>query len=455
VLGPALLRRTILACAACVAFGFGASSSGADPGPLVSLEVAPAHFSPNGDRRKDASTLTVSVSQPAAVDVRALDRAGNVVRVLADDYPVERAIGIVWDGLTADGRRAADGIYQFVVEARDQVGQVTSAAARVRVDTDSPRLAWRSRGGSVGAAALTVRFRLRDASAPLSGRFRVLSAYGRAVRPPVRRRLAAATGSITLTRRAILALAPGVYRVQAVINDAAGNRSAATLSPAYRFDRGVRTRVVARVQNAGRHVALTFDDCASASSWASILATLARAQVKGAFFCPGNIVRTSPGLAARTVRAGHTIGAHGWDHALLTAAGYGGSLWRLRREWDVWWRWRQAATPYFRPPYGAYNSSVLAAAGDAGYRYTVVWDIDTRDWTTPGVGAIVSRSVRPTRSGSIILLHVKPQTAHALPGIIRGLRARGLRPIGLDELLHRRGASASPGGWSARLGGRE
>jgi hypothetical protein len=105
--------------------------------------------------------------------------------------------------------------------------------------------------------------------------------------------------------------------------------------------------------------------------------------------------------------------------------------------------------PYFRPPYGAYNSAVLSAAATAGYRYTVLWDVDTRDWTNPGPSAIVSRAVNPATAGSIILLHVKPETARALPLIIRRLRNRGLTPISLEELIHRRGAISSRGGWSA------
>ncbi len=113
--------------------------------------------------------------------------------------------------------------------------------------------------------------------------------------------------------------------------------------------------MVARVDNAGPHVALTFDDCFFPSSWNSILRTLARNRVNAAFFCPGYLVRAFPDLAARTVRAGHTIGSHGWDHALLASA-YGNILWRLKRDRNVWWRWREAAVPYFRPPYGAYNS---------------------------------------------------------------------------------------------------
>ena len=416
--------------------------------PVVRALLAPTYFSPNGDGRKDATVLTVAVRERALVDIRVLDRAGNLVDVLADDLAIEGGIRVPWNGRSADGARARDGAYRLVVEALDAAGNAASTAATIRLDTTAPRLTWRSRADIVGVVSLKVSFRMYDASAPFSGHFRLVNAYERVVRT-WQRRLSPGAGSSTLARRTLLSIAPGVYRVGAVISDAAGNRSSARLSPAYRLDHSARTRVVARVDNAGPHVALTFDDCFFPSSWNSILRTLARNRVKAAFFCPGYLVRAFPDLAARTVRAGHTIGSHGWDHALLPASAYGNILWRLKRDRNVWWRWREAAVPYFRPPYGAYNSTVLSAAAAAGYRYTVVWDVDTRDWTNPGPSAIVSRAVQPARAGSIILLHVKPQTASALPLIIRRLRNRGLTPIGLDELIHRRGAMSSRSGWSA------
>ncbi len=417
--------------------------------PVVGASLASTHFSPNGDGRKDATALTLAVRETVLVDVRILDRTGNLVGVLVDDLVVEREIRVPWDGRSADGARAPDGAYRLVVDARDAAGNAASTAATVRLDTTAPRLTWGSRADTEGAASPKFPFRLQDASAPLRGQFRLVNAYGRVVRSWERRRLSLGAGSSTLARRTVRAIVPGVYRVGAVINDAAGNQSSARLSPAYRLDHSVRTRLVARVDNAGPYVALTFDDCFFPSSWDSILRTLARNRVKATFFCPGNRVQASPDLAARTVRAGHTIGSHGWDHALLSASGYGNILWRLKRDCNIWWRWREAAVPYFRPPYGAYNSTVLSAAAAAGYRYTVVWDVDTRDWTNPGPSAIVSRAVQPATAGSIILLHVKPQTARALPLIIRGLRNRGLTPIGLDELIHRPGAVWARNGWSA------
>jgi peptidoglycan/xylan/chitin deacetylase (PgdA/CDA1 family) len=34
----------------------------------------------------------------------------------------------------------------------------------------------------------------------------------------------------------------------------------------------------------------------------------------------------------------------------------------------------------FRPPYGAWDADLLIGAGAAGYRWTVLWDVDTIDW---------------------------------------------------------------------------
>ncbi len=320
--------------------------------PVVSASLAATSFSPNGDGRKDATVLTVASSEAGVVDIRVLDRAGNLFAVLADDLVIEHGLRLPWDGRSTDGARVPDGAYRLVIDAGDRAGNAASTAATVRVDTTAPRLRWNSRSGIVGAASLKISFRIHDASAPLRGNFRLVNPHERVVRSWGRRRLARGAGSSTLARRTLRAIEPGVYRVRAVINDAAGNRSAVRLSPAYRLDHSVRTRLVARVDNAGRHVALTFDDCFSPSSWSSILRTLARNRVKAAFFCPGYLVRASPGLALRTVRAGHTIGSHGWDHALLSASGFGNILWRLERDRNVWWSWREAAVPYFRPPMG-------------------------------------------------------------------------------------------------------
>lgn len=68
----------------------------------------------------------------------------------------------------------------------------------------------------------------------------------------------------------------------------------------------------------------------------------------------------------------------------------------------------------------------------------VLFSVDTRDWSRPGVTAIV-RQALTARDGQIIALHDaggdREQTVRALPLIVKGLRARGLEPVTLDELV--------------------
>ena len=92
----------------------------------------------------------------------------------------------------------------------------------------------------------------------------------------------------------------------------------------------------------------------------------------------------------------------------------------------------------FRPPGGAVNSSVIATAGSLGMR-TINWDVDPRDWSTPGTGAIYCNIVANARPGSIILMHdgggPRGETLAALPAIIDTLRARGYGFATVSELL--------------------
>ncbi len=64
---------------------------------------------------------------------------------------------------------------------------------------------------------------------------------------------------------------------------------------------------------------------------------------------------------------------------------------------------------------------------------------DTEDYTLPGADAIARTAVDGAKPGSIVLMHDgggdRSETVAALPAIIRGLRAKGLRPVTLPQLL--------------------
>lgn len=227
----------------------------------------------------------------------------------------------------------------------------------------------------------------------------------------------------------------GVYRAQLVAVDADGRRRE-TQYRIFRVERPVRARTIYRVEGAGRRIALTFDDCNFAGAWRDILATLAKRDLLATFFCLGLDVQRFPVAARRTLAAGHTIGSHSFRHPDLAYVPSG----VIRSELDLtaraWWGVARATpAPYLRPPYGDFDAQVLEIAGDLGYAACVLWDVDPSDYRRPGAGVIASRVLGAVRPGSIVLLHVLPQTAEALPAILRGLRERHLHPVSLAELL--------------------
>lgn len=93
------------------------------------------------------------------------------------------------------------------------------------------------------------------------------------------------------------------------------------------------------------------------------------------------------------------------------------------------------STPrYFSPHRGEWNPGVLAASRALGHEL-VLWSLDTIDWRQPTVATIVRRIVPRLHPGDIILMHPTASTVAALPRIIAGIRAAGLQPVTLDQLL--------------------
>jgi peptidoglycan/xylan/chitin deacetylase (PgdA/CDA1 family) len=428
-----------------VAFGAALALSSAQAAPpAVQLSVTPPAFSPNGDGLKDKVRVHVAVDQPGDLTVLVRQGGQTVATLGTRTFIQPGTASFPWMGLKGDGQPFPDGTY--TVKAKLKIAEVPTqtAMAPVLLDTTPPAVSpphispVKLRHG-----ALTVRARVLDLMASVRLRLLLYGVDGK--RMSAGTRVVVPTGEARLRWHSVGQRLPGAYRVAISASDGLGNVSVSKQRPLL-VEHAVHTRIWARFRGVGRHIALTFDDCNFVGAWSSILHTLHRSHIHATFFCPGQRVLAEPGLARKTLAAGHAVGSHGWDHANFPTLSYGAQFWRLERDRDTWWRVaRAAATPMFRPPYGAYNRSTIAAAGKAGYAATVLWDVDPRDWSSPGVSAIISRVVGGTRAGSIVLMHVVPETAAALPTIISRLKARHFKPVTLPQLA--RMGRPSPGGW--------
>ena len=204
--------------------------------------------------------------------------------------------------------------------------------------------------------------------------------------------------------------------------------------------------LVTNGSRAGGAVALTFDLGGRTDPALAIVSWLRDHGVPATIFVTGSTVDSS--LAAReviaTVNANpglFDLGNHSYSHpdmTALSAAQVTAEVQRAERAIAAYAG--QPTRPLFRPPFGAWDAAVLAGVGAAGYRLSVMWDVDTIDWPIsqggPTAGRIAAKVVANASAGSIVLMHLGGyETLDALPGIVSGLQARGLRLVTLGSLL--------------------
>jgi peptidoglycan/xylan/chitin deacetylase (PgdA/CDA1 family) len=174
-------------------------------------------------------------------------------------------------------------------------------------------------------------------------------------------------------------------------------------------------------------IALTFDDGPHPTWTPQVLNILDYLQVKATFFVVGENVERYPGLVAEIQRRGHSVQNHTYTHPDLVTLSNDQVDLELRRN-HIELRDAGVSKPNcLRPPYGSYDQRIDLLA-EARSLELVLWDVDTRDWSRPGVPAIIDRATE-AGSGDIILFHDgggdRSQTVEALPEVILELDERG------------------------------
>jgi peptidoglycan/xylan/chitin deacetylase (PgdA/CDA1 family) len=206
----------------------------------------------------------------------------------------------------------------------------------------------------------------------------------------------------------------------------------------------------AQVVSAGsasvRAVALTFDAGADRGYAALILRTLERAHVRASFGMTGLWARSNKDLLRRMVRDRDTLINHTYDHRSFTGLSTRAApLTVAQRTWEIQQTEKvvrsltgRSTKPFFRPPYGDYDQATIALAGRLGYRYMVMWTVDSLGWDHLSRAAILQRCLAGARPGVIFLMHVgiQSQDALALPQLIAALKREGYRFVTVDKLVH-------------------
>jgi peptidoglycan/xylan/chitin deacetylase (PgdA/CDA1 family) len=192
---------------------------------------------------------------------------------------------------------------------------------------------------------------------------------------------------------------------------------------------------------ASDEVAITFDDGPDVSATPAIMKILDAAKVKGSFFVVGKTLDASPQMVRALVADGQLVGNHSYHH----------DEWRwldprypeLERTQKAFARELGTCPVWFRPPHGQRTPLMARVVKDHGMRMAM-WDVSVSDRGKNDPQAIADKVLASVKGGSIIDLHAGldgTSAAHraavvgALPLILDGLRARGLRPVRLDKLI--------------------
>jgi peptidoglycan/xylan/chitin deacetylase (PgdA/CDA1 family) len=234
-----------------------------------------------------------------------------------------------------------------------------------------------------------------DAHRPAAGRADALTAGGRSARYP------------GASRPHVAGTAPGQPQ----------------LAVARRGERPLRT-----IDDGSKAIALTIDDGPDPVYTPQVLALLARYRVTATFSMIGIEAQAHPAVAREVAAAGHLIVNHTWTHLNLAWLPPVVVTEQMSRATDAIHAATGRIPTLFRAPYGAWSPFVLSQCARTGMA-PLGWSVDPRDWSRPGVTAIVTNIMRNTRTGSIILEHDgggnRSQTVAALKIVIPRLLAAG------------------------------
>jgi peptidoglycan/xylan/chitin deacetylase (PgdA/CDA1 family) len=186
-----------------------------------------------------------------------------------------------------------------------------------------------------------------------------------------------------------------------------------------------------------KEIALTFD-AGSDIAGIGILDVLKKHNVKATFFLTGKWAEKFPTYAKRIADEGHEIGNHSYSHPdPVQISSDQLKLEISKAEQAIKTASGKSPRPYFRFPYGSFNTSALKATGEAGYPLSIQWSLDTIDWQQPTVDVIVSRIEAGASNGDIVLMHIGGiNTPDAVDRVIPILKAQGYQLVTLNELLN-------------------
>jgi peptidoglycan/xylan/chitin deacetylase (PgdA/CDA1 family) len=279
------------------------------------------------------------------------------------------------------------------------------------VQVSGPRPASRTLTVTLPPALRVIRYR--------HGPHGVVVTLSGALRHVPHRLCGANTVSFPAPHRVAVASSPELCRARLTLTARDGEKAVVRVAvPAL-----PTTPLYAFASPAGRAVYITVDDGWTPSP--QVLAIMRSSHLPVTAFLIAQAARQDLPYWRAFVQAGGMVGDHTVSHPELTRL----SLAQATAQWGqarlALGHWLGRDPVLGRPPYGAFDPTVQAAAYRGGLTALVGWS------ATAGSGGIQTWDGRPLTAGEIVLLHWIPGLAQQLTRLLAVIRARHLHPMPL------------------------
>jgi peptidoglycan-N-acetylglucosamine deacetylase len=210
----------------------------------------------------------------------------------------------------------------------------------------------------------------------------------------------------------------------------------------------VQPNAIFNVRTKAPVVGLSFDDGPDPDYTPHVLDFLGSRDASATFFSIGVNALAHSELLARQVAEGHTIGNHTYDHAELELLSEAKVKAQIERGATALRRSGAPRPTLFRPPRG-FTDEVVGVLADADLYQTVFWTVCLEKFVNhQPIADGVAEMMTHVKPGAIILAHDggtieaprrhtndRSKTMEALPVLFDALHKRGMRGVGIPELV--------------------
>lgn len=165
-----------------------------------------------------------------------------------------------------------------------------------------------------------------------------------------------------------------------------------------------------------------------------MLEVLEKEQVHATFFFDGSWLKSNIPTARLIKEKGHELSNHAYSHKNMSQLSRAQAISEISKTQQLLEKELGVQNTLFAPPSGDFNQATVDIAHELKLR-TILWTLDTVDWTKPQPASIVRKISTRVEPGSLILMHPTSSSSIALEEMIRTIKSKGLHLGTVSELI--------------------